>query len=165
MKKALCSLAMVGLLGASASAQEKSTPAGSQPLEQGTSSSSESRSKISTFNKATSFVGATVMNEKGEQIGKVRDLVFDLEKGELGYVVLALGSGERSRNVPVPVRSLKVADGEKHLVLNMSESILAAAEGVAEGEWPATDLFAVGGPAESETGSGSSSAESAATQE
>lgn len=165
MKKAICSLAMIGMLGTAISAQETPNLAGVQPPEPGTSSSSEMKSKISAFNKATSFLGAPVMNQKGEQIGKVQDLVFDLEEGELGYAVLALGSGEKSRNVPVPVRSLKVAEGERHLVLNMSESILAAAEGVTDGAWPATDVFAVGRPAESETGSARSSDESSAKEE
>ena len=164
MKKGICSLAIVGLLGTAAWAQETANSDGSHPQKSAATSPLEPK-KISTFNKATAFVGAVVMNAKGEQIGKVQDLVFDLEKGELGYAVLALGSGDKSRNVPVPLRSLKVADGEKNLVLNMSESILAAAESVAEGEWPATDVFAVGGPAENETSSGSSSDESAEKRE
>ena len=165
MKKAICSWAILGMLGTAAFAQETAKPSGVEPPKPETSSSSEKRSKISAINKATSFLGATVMNQNGEQIGKVQDLVFNLEKAELGYVVLALDSGEKSRNVAVPVRSLKAAEGEKHLVLNMSESILAAAEGVVDGAWPANDVFAIGGPADSETGSASSSDESAAKSE
>lgn len=160
MKKAMCLLALAGLLASTSSAQETAketrNAAAGESSTKATTSPSGGKAGVSAFNKASSFVGATVMNQKGEQVGKVQDLVFDLEKGELGYVVLSLESSGTKRSVPVPIRALKVAEGEKHLVLNMSESILAAAESVGEGEWPAADIFAVGGPAESETGSGTS---------
>lgn len=155
MKKAIYSLAIAGSLGTAIWAQDTANPVAGQQPSPAANILSGATSKISTLNKATSFVGANVINQTGEHIGKVQDLVFDLGKGELSYAVLAL-AGENSRKVAVPVRSLKIADGEKRLVLNMSESVLAAAEGITEGEWPATDVFAVGGPAEGETGSGSS---------
>lgn len=164
MKKAICNVVMTGLLGTVAFAQD-ATPASEAAKRESASQiqeapASASTRKISSFNKATSFVGSAVMNDKGEQIGKVQDLVFDLEKGELGYVVMSLDVGGKSRSVPVPIRALKPGEGEKRLVLNMNEAILASAETVSEGEWPSTDVFAIGGPASSEVGAASSAEES-----
>ena len=160
MKNEIVSLAITVLLGAvTVGAQEVGNPAEAPAQAPSTNSALTGQKAISALNKATSFIGASVMNDKGKQIGKVRDLVFDLERAELGYVVLALGN-ETSRDVPVPVRSLKISEGGNHLVLNMSESVLAAAESVTEGAWPPADVFAVGGPAEAESGSGTSSQKS-----
>jgi hypothetical protein len=79
-------------------------------------------------------------------------------RGELSYAVIALNAGEgKGRTVAVPTRALKLAEG--HLLLNMSEAVFAAAEGLQEGAWPGTDAFAVGGPAETESGKASSGAE------
>src|SRR5688572_18733467 len=42
------------------------------------------------LSKATMFVGSTVKSADGRPVGKVQDLVLDLEKGEVGYAVVAL---------------------------------------------------------------------------
>jgi sporulation protein YlmC with PRC-barrel domain len=112
--------------------------------------------KISEMNKSTSIIGSAVANEKGETIGKVKDLVVDLERGEVGYVVIEMSAAQgEERNLPVPLRALKKGDDQK-LVLNVSESVLAVSEGYKDSELPAADAFAVGGAAGSESGSGSS---------
>ena len=59
--------------------------------------------------------------------------------------------------VPVPMTALKPAEGKDHLVLNMSESVLAAAASVTNDNWPDVDAFAVGAPASAERGQGKSS--------
>ena len=104
-----------------------------------------------------------VQSEKSGSLGKVVDLVFDPEKGKIAYVVIEIERGEGQRKVPVPLRALKPAEGQKHLVLNMSEPLLAAAPGVTADDFPPLDAFAVdeseagiGGSARSEKGSASS---------
>jgi len=109
---------------------------------------------ITPFNKATTVVGMSVKDSSGKVLGKVHDLVFNLETQRFGYALLSLDSAEGARLVPVPVTALKPAEG--HFVLNLSQTVLAAASGVANDEWPAVDVFAVGGPATSEKGAASS---------
>jgi hypothetical protein len=120
-----------------------------------------SSSRISDFNKASKFLKMQVTDATGKQLGKVQDLVFDLEKGQLGYAVLALNNGSTNRIVPVPLTALKPAAGSNQLVLNMSSAVLAAAPGVGNDEWPRVEVFAVGGAAGAEKGTGSSSAQPA----
>jgi sporulation protein YlmC with PRC-barrel domain len=156
MKNVIFTVGVAGLLALPIAAQDKTAPKAETPHQSAKISVPESASakpRLNFFNKASSFLGAPVKNAEGKDIGKVQDLVFDLEKGRLGYIVLSMGEG---RSVSVPVTALKPVEGQSHLLLNMTESVLAAAESLQEGDWPATDIFAVGGPAESESGSASS---------
>lgn len=114
--------------------------------------------KVATINRVSTFVGSAVKSADGRPVGKVQDLVFDLERGEVSYAVVALNeSVGRMRVVAVPTRALKAEDG--NLVLNISEAVLAAAEGLQDGDWPGMDAFAVGRPAQAESGTASSNAE------
>jgi hypothetical protein len=106
-----------------------------------------------TLQKASTFIGNSVTFANGKQIGKVEDLVFDANKGQIGYAVIVL----ESRRVAVPITALRPA-GECQWTLNMSEAVLAAAEGLQEDNWPAVDAFALGGPPKAETGSAKSDA-------
>ena len=120
-----------------------------------TAAQASSEPKLSSFNKASTLIGSAIKSAGGKPIGKVSDLVFDLERGALAYAVISVDAASgKARQVAVPVRALKPAEG--HLVLNMSESVLAAAEGLQEGDWPGTDVFAIGGPAGAESGTASS---------
>jgi len=159
MKRLFLTIGLVTLMGAPAFSQEASAKVSTTKIgvdKHG--AQTPAPEKLATFNKASTFVGSTVKSAEGKPIGKVQDIVFDLEQGEVGYAVLALNeSVGRMRIVAVPTRALKPADG--HLVLNLSEAVLAAAEGLQEGDWPGMDAFAVGGPAQAESGTASSSSE------
>ena len=115
--------------------------------------------QLSPFNKASTFLGSSIQSVNGKPLGKVLDLVFDFERGELAYVVISLDSGNgKTRNVAVPPRALKPAAA--HLILNISEPVVAAAESLQEGDWPETNIFAVGAPAATEAGTATSKTES-----
>lgn len=154
MNKVFCTLGAAGLFAASMLAEEPArTVSPSQlPATEQSPPAPKPNAGISTFSKASSFLGSIVRNAEGKELGTVQDLVFDLEERQLSYAVLALAEESGSRIVSVPVRALKPVAGEKHLLLNMSESILAAAESLRDGEWPAANIFAIGSPAKSETG-------------
>jgi sporulation protein YlmC with PRC-barrel domain len=160
MKRAFLIAGLAAFMGANATAQE----AGAKPeTAKGSAAKAETApaappKQLSQFNKASTFIGSAVKSSDGKAMGKVQDLVFDLERGELAYAVVALDSANgKGRNVAVPTRALKAAEG--HLVLNMSEAVVAAAEGLQEGDWPGTDIFAVGGPAGAESGTARSEEE------
>ena len=156
MKRSLLGFGLAGLFSVAASGQEIQSQGTNKVAAAGASSAAPSKS-ISQFNKASTFIGSVVKSGGGKEIGKVHDLVFDLEARKLAYAVVSLEQADgKDRMVAVPVRALKPAEGEKYLVLNMSESVLAAAERLQEGSWPGTEIFAVGGAAGSESGSGSS---------
>jgi hypothetical protein len=132
-------------LGAFAQNQAQSSPA--QPVVP------PNKPIVSAFNKASCVLGMAVKDSEGKNLGKVQDLVFDLEKNQLSYAIVALAG---DRLVPVPIRALRPVEGQDHFVLNISANLLTAAPGVAHDSWPDLDAFAVGAPAGSETGKASS---------
>lgn len=174
--KIIWSIAAAGLLGTAVGAQE--TAPGTPPegeyvkmdsiLKMIDESAPQTRfsadqGRISVFQKASTFLGMEVKSGGNKTVGKVVDLVFDPDEGRIGYVLLAVKNGEGARNVAVPLSAAKPAQDADHLLLNMSEPLLAAAPGVAENDLPPVDAFqigedqqALGAPSPAETGSGSS---------
>lgn len=161
MKKAICGMILAGAI--STLAQEAAQNPGAAAKQTATNDAAVAAAeaeakapKISEMNKSTSIIGSAVANEKGETIGKVKDLVVDLERGEVGYVVIEMSAAQgEARNLPVPLRALRKGEDQK-LVLNVSEKVLAISEGYKEGDLPAPDAFAVGGAAGTESGTASS---------
>jgi sporulation protein YlmC with PRC-barrel domain len=154
--KELYQIAAAGMIGLTLLAQNVATP----PAGSATSTAIQTTpaASIDAFNRASSVIGMSVKDSSGKVLGKVQDLVFDLESSKLGYAVLAVGE---SRIVPIPITALKRGESQDHFVLNMNPSLLAAASGIQNDDWPNVDTFAVGAPAQSETGRGKSSEESA----
>lgn len=120
---------------------------------------SELESGATLSQKASTFLGMAVQNPEGKPVGKVQDMVFNLDEAKIGYIVVALDSptSGQPRFVPVPVSAIKPLPGGEHLVLNLSDTVLAAASSVNVEDLPPYDIFAVGGPAEVESGAASSS--------
>ena len=112
--------------------------------------------EVTVFNKASAVIGMSVKDSGGKELGKVEDLVVDLARQQFGYAVVSLAGAEKARIVAVPVSALKPAGD--HFVLNMSAAVLASAASIQNDDWPSPDSFAVGGPAQNETGQGSSPA-------
>jgi hypothetical protein len=148
---------MVGLVCVTIVGQDSSSPAqtaaNTEKQDANQELSSVESPQIGVFQKASCFIGTTVRQGTND-IGKVQDIVFDAEKGRLGYAVLSLNAKGTNvtRTVPVPLNALKPGENQDHLVLNMSESVLLAASGLANADWPAVDAFAVGAPAGTESG-------------
>lgn len=124
---------------------QSATPSANQPIP---------NTNIDTFNKASTVIGLPVRDSTGKVLGNVQDLVFDLDSNKLGYAVLALTN---DRLVPVPITALKRGQSNDHFVLNMTASLLAAAPGIQNDDWPSVDTFAVGAPPQTETGHAKSS--------
>jgi sporulation protein YlmC with PRC-barrel domain len=146
---------VAGLIGITVVAQE----APNAPAQSATAAANPQivASGIDAFHKASSVIGTPVRDSKGKVVGKVQDLVIDFDSKKIGYAVLAL---QENRIVPVPMTALKRAESGDHFVLNMTPALLAAAPGIQNDDWPGVDAFAVGAPAQTETGHGKSSDES-----
>ena len=111
-------LAMVGLfLGMNGFAQEKKGPeigkTGSKPGEV---------QRINAF-MVEKIIGSKVINVKGETLGKIEDLVVDIDTGRILYAVLDSGGflGIGSKLFPVPWESLAALPSEGIFFLNQSK--------------------------------------------
>lgn len=88
------------------------------------------------FNKATGIVGTPVLNEKGERLGEIKDLVFDLKTERVAYAVLGT-DGQPAKLLAVPVGALTPSTNAEHLVLRAEKAKIDSAAGLSADNWPA----------------------------
>lgn len=86
----------------------------------------------------SSLCGDKVRNSKGENLGKIEDIMIDLLDGRIGYAVLSFGGfvgiGEKLFAVPWSVLQL---DQETHeFVLDVDKETLKNAPGFDKDNWP-----------------------------
>ena len=87
---------------------------------------------------AKTIIGDEVKNMEGETLGRVEDLMLDVEGGKIEYAVVThggvLGLGEKMFAVPWSI--LKVDRPGRFLVLNVDKEVLRVAEGFDKDSWP-----------------------------
>jgi hypothetical protein len=81
-----------------------------------------------------------VINMAGEHLGKIEDLMIDLENGRVAYAVLSFGGflGLGNKLFAVPWEALTVRPQEHAFALNVSRETLENAEGFDKDNWPVT---------------------------
>jgi sporulation protein YlmC with PRC-barrel domain len=88
---------------------------------------------------ASDFIGKKVKSTQDEDLGKVQDLILNLNAGQASvpYVIMVhggiLGAG-RTKTV-VPMSSLSCSDDGKALILSATKEQLQSASKTASGEW------------------------------
>lgn len=93
---------------------------------------------VATYVKSSDLIGAQVKNAQGEDLGKVEDVVLDLEAGQIAYAVVSFGGflGMGDKLFAVPSASLKRRAGDDTLVLNVAKERLEKAPGFDKNDWP-----------------------------
>lgn len=87
---------------------------------------------------AATLTGDDVMNLQDETVGTVKDIMLDLDSGQIAYVVLSVGGflGMGDRLFAIPWNAVKV-DGARHaLVLDVNKERLENAPGFDKDNWP-----------------------------
>jgi sporulation protein YlmC with PRC-barrel domain len=87
---------------------------------------------------ATTILGDKVTNANGEDLGKVEELMIDLESGRVAYAVLSFGTGfmHNGKLFAIPLASLSVDHEKKQFILNVTREMLETAEGFDKDQWP-----------------------------
>ena len=88
---------------------------------------------------ASTLVGDKVTNSKGEDLGKVEEIMLDLERGRVAYVVLSFGRVNWMPNnklFAVPWEVLSISFHDKKFILNVSQKTLKSAPGFDRDKWP-----------------------------
>lgn len=84
------------------------------------------------------LLGNNIVNQEGERLGSVEDVVIDAESGRIAYVVLAsggfLGLGETL--FAIPWAAVRVDTSTEQVVLNVKQEALENAPGFDKGNWP-----------------------------
>jgi sporulation protein YlmC with PRC-barrel domain len=91
-----------------------------------------------SLERASKVIGATVKSEAEEKLGKVDDLMVDVEAGRMVQVILAsggfLGLGDDLRAVPPTAFRYKESDNT--LVVNATRDAVTGGPRFKAGEWP-----------------------------
>jgi sporulation protein YlmC with PRC-barrel domain len=90
---------------------------------------------------AGTMIGDKVVNAYGEDLGKIEELMIDLETTRVAYAVLSFGGllGIGDKLFAIPLEALRL-DAENHrFVLDIDRERLEQAPGFDKDEWPEAD--------------------------
>lgn len=89
---------------------------------------------------AGTITGSRVMNPSGEDLGKLEDLMLDLDRGRVAYAVLSFGGfmGMGDKLFAIPFQALKHDGDRNRFVLNVDKERLKNAPGFDKNNWPST---------------------------
>ena len=139
MMSAAIILGCTAIASAQGTKDKHATPQGTPP----TVSKDELKKGLPFCHKATDIVGSKVKNTKGEDLGKVEELVIDPGSGSIEYAVISfggfLGMGDKYFAVPFSLlRAPEVPEGDKwaHFTFDVDKSRLEKAPGFDKNNWP-----------------------------
>jgi len=89
---------------------------------------------------SSSIVGTSVENAAGEDLGKIEDLMIDIQRGQVAYAVVTFGGflGMGNKLFAVPFSALTCDCEDKKFVLNVAKESLENAPGFDKDDWPDT---------------------------
>jgi sporulation protein YlmC with PRC-barrel domain len=87
---------------------------------------------------ASSLKGDKVVNHKGDDLGKIEEIMLDLDRGRIAYAVLSFGGflGMGDKLFAIPWQAFSVDTVQKRLVLNTKKELLEKATGFDKSNWP-----------------------------
>jgi len=87
---------------------------------------------------ASSICSDHVRNAAGEDLGKMEELMIDLDSGRITYAVLSFGGFLKMGNklFAVPWEALRADTVNKQFILDVPRSVLENAPGFDKDKWP-----------------------------
>lgn len=88
--------------------------------------------------RGSDVIGKEVKNGQDESLGKIHDLVFDVNSGEVIYMVLAHGQtlGLGGKWFAVPSKAYTFTQDKDHLILDVPATTLEQSKGFTDDAWP-----------------------------
>ena len=84
---------------------------------------------------ADTLIGEKVRNQKGEDLGEIREIMLDMRTGQVGYAILGLG-GWGERLFAVPWKALQLDAANNRFILNIDPIQLQNAPAFDKDQWP-----------------------------
>jgi len=87
---------------------------------------------------SSSICSDRVKNDAGDDLGKIEDLMIDVNSGRIAYAVLSFGGFLKMGNklFAIPWEALELDPVNKQFILNVSKDILENATGFDKDNWP-----------------------------
>lgn len=92
--------------------------------------------EVTDANKASKIIGMEVKNRENERVGKVKDIVIDVQSGKVAYAVLSTGILSGGKLIAVPLDALTLQPGAKNFVVDAPKARIESAQGFADNDWP-----------------------------
>lgn len=91
-----------------------------------------------TVLSSSTLSGEEVVNRDGENLGDIKDLMIDVNSGQVTYAVLEFGGfmGMGSKLFAVPLSAMKLDTENKRFILDQSKERLENAPGFDKDDWP-----------------------------
>lgn len=87
---------------------------------------------------ADTLIGDNVVNNLGDDLGEIKDIMLDVASGRIAYAVLSFGGflGMGEKLFSIPWTAMKLDPENKRFVLNMDKERLKNAPGFDKDNWP-----------------------------
>lgn len=89
---------------------------------------------------ATTMIGDSIRNPEGKDLGKLEELMLDVDEGCVAYAVLSFGGflGIGNKLFAIPFEALELRADEHAFTLDIDEETLENAPGFDKDNWPKT---------------------------
>jgi hypothetical protein len=86
------------------------------------------------------LTGTGVTNRQGENLGDIKDIMIDLESGEIAYAVVSFGGflGIGDKLFAVPFEALSVDKRNEQIFMDVTKEKLENAPGFDKDNWPSS---------------------------
>ncbi|MHC1755663.1 MAG: PRC-barrel domain-containing protein [Methanosarcina sp.] len=93
------------------------------------------------FLSASTIKGDKIVNRDGEDLGKIEELMIDLQDGRVAYAVLSFGGflGMGNKLFAIPWQAFKLKLHDHAFILDIDKEVLEKAEGFDKDNWPLTN--------------------------
>lgn len=87
---------------------------------------------------AGTLIGDKVQNYEGETLGTLKEIMLDVQRGQIAYGVLETGSflGMGGKLLAIPFEAFTVNESDHELILDVEKDVLKKAEGFDKNKWP-----------------------------
>jgi sporulation protein YlmC with PRC-barrel domain len=95
---------------------------------------------------ATTIIGNKVVNPAGEQLGNIKELMIDLDDGQIAYAVLSFGGllGLGDKLFAIPFEALTFNTEDHTAILDVDKEVLKNAPGFDKDHWPDSAQYEAG---------------------
>lgn len=135
MSRVLCTALTGLLLGGVAFAQD-------EPTKDNARSEAGKKVKVQSVFRLDTITGMSVHSPRGEELGGIEDLVFDLKTGKIRYAALSFGGfaslGDKLFAIPWKELTFKFGEEDSYFVIDATEDELSKAPGFDQDKWPDT---------------------------
>lgn len=102
--------------------------------------SEEANKSMQQVSRASKIIGTKVKNPNGENLGDIKDLVIDPERGQVVYGVVSFGGvlGVGDKLFAIPWDGLSWNRDKQYYILDLDKETLKKAPGFDKKHWPDT---------------------------